>query len=151
MKVLFVCLGNICRSPMAEGLFRQLVEKRGLEDKFAIDSVATSRWEVGSAPHQGTQKILKAQGISTKGMIARQITSADFEKFDLIIGMDQQNIADLKVMAPEADQHKIHLLLSVVEDAPKEVPDPYYTGDFDETYRLVSQACEAWLDELTKK
>lgn len=111
-KVLFVCLGNICRSPMAEGLFKQAIAERQLP--WQIDSAATSSWEVGNPPHQGTRQLLADAGISWQNMVSRKITSEDFETYDWIIGMDRNNYEDLSAMAPAGMQHKLYTYLSVV-------------------------------------
>lgn len=146
-KVLFVCLGNICRSPMAEAYFRHLVEQAGLERAFQLDSAATSRYEVGNPPHDGTRQLLATKGITTEGMHARQITAADFEQADIIFGMDAQNVADLERLAPTAElAQKVRLFCSILPNgASQEIPDPYYTGNFAETFALISAASQAWL------
>lgn len=145
-SILFVCMGNICRSPMAEAIFRDQFEQRGESDKFKVDSAATSRWEVGNPPHRGTQKILKAHNISTKGMRARQVTANDFHQADFIIGMDRENVEDLLRIAPAGTQEKIYLYLDRVPAKQGEgIPDPWYTGDFDETYRLIEEGLPYWL------
>lgn len=146
-SILFVCLGNICRSPMAEGLMKRYADENG--GKVTIDSAATSRWEVGNPPHRGTQQILKRAGVSTKGMTARQITSADFQRFDLIVGMDLENVADLQAMAPAGTENKVFNYLSVVSGKERSgIPDPWYTGDFEETYRLISEGLPGWWAKL---
>lgn len=98
IRVLFVCLGNICRSPMAEAVMRDLIEKEHLNDKIEVDSAATSSWHVGEPPHRGTQDKLKEYGISTTGMRGRQLQQADVEKFAYIIGMDESNIRNIRTM-----------------------------------------------------
>ncbi|OTN75315.1 hypothetical protein A5886_000385 [Enterococcus sp. 8G7_MSG3316] len=143
-KILFVCLGNICRSPMAEALFRAEINARGLA--WQVDSAATSGWEAGNPAHAGTRQLLAQKGISSKGLISRQVQTKDFEDFDWIIGMDDQNVADLRKRAPKDHQDKIHTYLSVVPDQEDaEIPDPYYTGDFEETYRLLKTGMPYWI------
>ncbi|MGG5317552.1 low molecular weight protein-tyrosine-phosphatase [Enterococcus sp. AZ072] len=145
-SILFVCMGNICRSPMAEAMFRNQFEQRSESAEFTVDSAATSRWEVGNSPHHGTQKILKAHGISSKGIRARQITTDDFYRADYIIGMDRENVEDLMLLAPEGTHRKIHLYLDLVpEKKGQGIPDPWYTGDFDETYSLIEEGLPYWL------
>lgn len=146
-SILFVCLGNICRSPMAEALLRNYAATKG--QQIVVDSAATSRWEVGKPPHEGTRQQLQAVGITTEGMFARQITSADFQQFDLIVGMDTENVADLIRMAPVGTAEKVFNYLSVVPGKEKAgIPDPWYTGDFAETYRLIKAGLPAWWQRL---
>ena len=129
-KIVFVCLGNICRSPMAEFVMKDLT------NQVYIESRATSSWEHGNPIHPGTQKIFRKHNISYDSTkTSQQISQKDFETFDLIIGMDSQNIQDLKRMAPSSVQEKIFQFTD------KSVPDPWYTGDFDETYEIVKNGC----------
>ncbi|MBP1043417.1 low molecular weight phosphotyrosine protein phosphatase [Vagococcus sp. BWB3-3] len=146
-NVLFVCLGNICRSPMAEAIFRQKVIDNGLADQFQIESRATSRWEEGDPPHKGTRKLLSSKGIHCEDIRSEQMSISDFQTFDWIIGMDDQNKKDLLEMAPAGTAEKVYLLLEVLPEEPyREVPDPYYTGDFDLTFELVDKATSKWLE-----
>ncbi|GHH99189.1 low molecular weight protein-tyrosine-phosphatase [Neobacillus kokaensis] len=150
INVLFVCLGNICRSPMAEALFRDLVKKEKLEDQISVDSAATSSWHIGSPPHNGTLAILKKYNISSEGLTGRQLTKDDFEKFDYIIGMDESNTKNIASITGQPKHPKIIRLLDLT-DHYKDVPDPYYTGDFQETYDLVSEGCQALLRKIRKE
>lgn len=133
-KIVFVCLGNICRSPMAEFVMKDLAEKAGVS--YEIESRATSNWEHGNPIHQGTRAVLTAHGVvfdSTKA--SQKISQGDFQYFDQIIAMDESNHKDLEKIAPENQKNKIKMLLH------KSVPDPWYTGDFEETYALVKEGC----------
>lgn len=138
-KVCFVCLGNICRSPMAEFVMKRLAS----QDQIEISSRATSSWEQGNLIHQGTQSILNQYGIAyDKKKTAQQIDLDDLRRFDYIIGMDHQNVSDLKKLSQGKWDDKIH---HFNKDG---VPDPWYTGDFEETYQLVMQGCRDWLSQL---
>lgn len=141
VNVLFVCLGNICRSPMAEAIFKQYVLDENLEDVIAVDSAGTSSWHVGNPPHEGTIGKLKEYEISTDGQACRQLIEGDFEKFDYIIGMDDSNITDIRQMLGQPDHPKIIRFLDLTEHQ-KDLPDPYFTGDFQETYDLVTDGCK---------
>lgn len=152
VKVLFVCLGNICRSPMAEAVFREMVKKEGIEDRFHIDSAGIGGWHEGKRPHSGTLQILEEKQISSEGIFARQIRKEDLKNFDYIVAMDSENLADIEEI--EKDQGataKIFRLLDLVpERKDKDIPDPYYTGNFDYVYTLVQEGCRALLEQIKK-
>jgi len=150
INVLFVCLGNICRSPMAEALFRDMLIKENLSDKISVDSAATSSWHVGNPPHKGTLSILKKYDVSTEGLVGRQMKKEDFEKFEYIIGMDNSNVRNIYQLTGQPNHPKIFRLLDLTEHK-KDVPDPYYTGDFQETYDLVSEGCRALLEKILEE
>lgn len=152
IRVLFVCLGNICRSPMAEAVFRNEIEKRNLASHIMVASAATSSWENGKPPHEGTQEILKANNINFDDIYSTTLNKDDFKKFDYIIGMDKQNIQDiLRLSETIFDRNKVYLFLSVVPTLElDDVPDPYYTDNFEETFTLVQQGVNYWIDKIKK-
>ena len=144
IKILFVCHGNICRSTMAESVFTHLVKQKGLEDRFEIDSAATSREEIGSSPHYGTVNKLKSVGIPVVPHRARQMSMSDYEHFDYLIGMDSANVRNMTRIAGGDPQRKIYKLLEFA-GSNTDIADPWYTGNFDETYEDVRSGCEALL------
>ena len=149
-SILFVCLGNICRSPLAEGVFRSVLAERGMEDDFLIDSAGMGDWHAGQAPDHRAIAVARTNGLDISGQQARAITEADFERFDLILGMDRKNIRELNEIAPDAFRDKVQLFLDYAGSEAKEVPDPYF-GDaagFSETYRLIRAASEGLADRL---
>ena len=150
IKVLFVCLGNICRSPMAEFVFKNLVKERGIEDSFYIESAATSSEEVGNGMHRGTKNKLKEMNIPYTNHIARQLLQGDYENYDYIICMDRSNILNILGICGEDKEKKIYKLLDFTKN-PRDIADPWYTGNFDETYNDVVEGCQCFLDFVFKK
>lgn len=148
LKILFVCHGNICRSPMAEFVMRDLLEKRGITG-VEVASAATSTEELGNRVHRGTAAILDRLGIDYSEKRARQITAADYTEFDLIIGMDSANIRNMTHFWGDR-QHKLRRLLDFTDRKGEDISDPWYTGDFERTYRDILQGCEALLARLTR-
>ena len=146
-NILFVCHGNICRSTMAEFVMKDLVRKAGREEEFHIQSAATHRDEIGSDTHYGTKEILKLKGVPFTPRHAVQMVKADYEKYDLIIGMDSENMTYIKRIIGEDTENKVHLLLSFAGEK-RSVADPWYTGDFGKTYDDVVKGCTALLQGL---
>ena len=146
-RILFVCHGIICRSPMAEFVMKDLVERNGMEDQFYIESAATSTEELGNEVYPPAKRKLAEHGISCKGKTARQMKKADYDRFDLLIGMDEWNIRNMKLICGGDPEHKIHKLLDYTGRR-GDVADPWYTGDFDATWRDVTEGCQCLLDDI---
>jgi len=143
-----VCHGNICRSPMAEFVMKDLVRKAGLEDAFYIESAATSTEEIGNDVYPPARRKLAEHDISCKGKTARQMTRRDYERYDLLVGMDSWNIRNMKVICGGDPDGKIRQLLDFT-NRPGDVADPWYTGDFEATWRDVSEGCQCLLTYCT--
>ena len=169
-SIMFVCHGNICRSPMAEFLLKDMIKKEGLADRFVIASAGTSREEIGNPVHQGTRKKLAQDHISAAGKYALhpgarakldemgiphkkraavQLTKEDYEKYDLILGMDRANISNILRIIGSDPQEKVHRLLDFTE-LPRDIADPWYTGDFEITYAEIKAGCAALLKHLRR-
>ena len=147
-KILFVCHGNICRSPMAEFVMKDLVKKAGLESQFQIVSAATSTEEIGNPVYPPARRKLAEHGICCAGKTARQLTRADYVQYDLLIGMDRANIRNMNRICGGDPEGKIKLLLDYT-DRPGDVADPWYTGDFDATWRDVLEGCQKLLERIS--
>lgn len=148
MKILFVCLGNICRSAMAETMFKQMVSDAGLSDKITVDSAGTSDEEHGHPMHPGARRELKKHGMDGRGHHARQVNRQDFETADFIVGMDDMNMEDLKMMAPKGSHAQIFAIFDLLPDMKGQaIPDPWYTHRFGDTYDSLATALPSWLDK----
>ncbi|QFY43199.1 low molecular weight phosphotyrosine protein phosphatase [Candidatus Methylospira mobilis] len=148
MKILFVCMGNICRSPSAEGIFQNIIDGRGVADLFELDSAGTHGYHAGSPPDQRAQKAALARGIDLSRLRARSVEHSDFEIFDHILAMDHDNLSGLLSMSPKQYAHKVELFLNYAPEQPqREVPDPYYGGaqGFEHVLDLITLAGEGLL------
>jgi protein-tyrosine phosphatase len=151
-RILFVCLGNICRSPMAEGVFRRVAEEEGLLDRFEIDSAGLGDWHIGQAPDHRAQKAARSRGVDISAQSARQVVDEDFERFDLLLVMDRSNYAELKARAPHDARAKIRPFLDFAPHVgTKDVPDPFFGGTegFDHALDLIEAASRGLLASLT--
>ena len=147
IRVMFVCLGNICRSPMAEFVLKDLVRKKGLENEFYIESSATSPEELGSDVHYGTVKKLNEVGIKVEHRASKLIRKEDYEKFDYILGMEERNIQNILRIIGQDRENKVYRLLDFSKK-PRDIADPYFTGNFDRTYNDILEGCIAFLDKV---
>ncbi|MBU3058448.1 low molecular weight protein-tyrosine-phosphatase [Pseudomonas indica] len=150
MRVLFVCLGNICRSPTAEGVFRHRVREAGLEERIHIDSAGTGDWHVGKAPDSRTCRAARLRGYDLSGLRARQFQREDFERFDLVLAMDRSNLRHIQAVRPATARAELDLFLRRYDMALDEVPDPYYGGEdgFEQVLDLIERASDALLAEI---
>lgn len=146
-RILFVCHGNICRSTMAEYVMRHLVREAGLDHEFVVDSAAATHDALGWGVHPKTRAVLERHGIPCGNHRATPLTRADYNAYDLIIGMDEENRSDMRWILGRDPQHKVHLMLDWT-DHPREVDDPWYTDDYDTTYADIRRGCEALLAAL---
>ena len=151
IKVLFICHGNICRSPMAQYVMQHLVNERGLTDCFYIDSAATSTEEIGNRVHHGTRGKLREMGIPCGDHRAVQLKRSDYEKYDYLIGMDDWNMRNMRRILGEDTEGKVYRLLDFTERKGADIADPWYTGNFDVTYDDVLEGCEALLEHIMKE
>ena len=149
IKILFVCHGNICRSPMAEFVMKDLVNKKGMADRFEIASAATSTEEIGNPVYPPAKRKLKEHGISCEGKTARQMTKADYTYYDYIIAMDRFNLRNMTRFVGNDPDNKVSLLMDFT-NRPGDVADPWYTGDFDTTWNDVYEGCVGILNRLNK-
>ena len=147
-RILFVCHGNICRSPMAEFVMKYLIQKEGLEEHFLIESAATSAEEIGNGVYPPARRKLAEHGIGCEGKTARQMTRSDYDRYDYIIGMDTRNIRNMRNICSGDPENKIKMLMDYTR-RPGDVADPWYTGDFEATWRDVLEGCQALLKDLT--
>lgn len=152
INVLFVCLGNICRSPMAEAVMRHKVKEQGLDKHIAVDSAGTGDWHVGSRPHEGTRNVLRKKKIDDTGIVARQVKASDLETFDYILAMDAENLADLERLADNRRTGEMARFLDFVPESEiRDVPDPYFTGNFDEVYAMIDEGCDRLLAHIRER
>ena len=147
IKILFICHGNICRSPMAEFIMKDLVKQAGKDREFTIASAATSQEELGNPVYPPVRRILRQHGIDCSGKTARQITPEDYTRFDFLIGMDNANLRNMQRFFQRDPDQKLHLLLEYT-NRPGEVADPWYSGDFDAAWRDIYAGCQGLLAQL---
>ncbi len=153
VKVLFVCMGNICRSPTAHGVFQTMVDKHGLGASIQVDSAGTHSYHLGGAPDPRSQASADAQGIDLSGLRARRFKSTDFIEFDYLLAMDRENLADMLAIRPEEQSATVNLMLEYSRQFEQtEVPDPYFgKGGFDQVFDMIDDAAQGLLQEIRKQ
>ncbi len=154
MKVLFVCMGNICRSPTAQGLFLQLLRERGLAERVQVDSAGTHAYHVGKPPDARAQEAALRRGVDLSTLRARKVRPADFAIYDYVLAMDRANLDDLREICPPGQEHKLHLFMEFAPHLPyREVPDPYYGGPsgFERVMDLAEEAARGLLAEIQRR
>jgi protein-tyrosine phosphatase len=151
-SILFVCLGNICRSPLAEGIFGAVIARRGEAARYRLDSAGTGAWHLGSAPDPRSIAVAARHGIDIGRQTARKLAAADFAAFDLILAMDRSNLDDIQALAPAGGKARLDLFLRAATGQAQEVPDPYYGGaaGFEDVYRMVLHASETLAETLAR-
>ncbi|WP_418136081.1 low molecular weight protein-tyrosine-phosphatase [Agrobacterium sp. El2ro-1b] len=150
ITVVFVCMGNICRSPLAEGVLKDLTDGEGVSDRITVDSAGTGGWHAGDAPDPRSIAMARRHGIDISRQRARQVTRGDFEAFDLILAMDENNLANLLQLSPEKHRHKIHLFMDYAAGHRENVPDPYYGAEdgFLDVYNMLLAGCRSLLEKM---
>lgn len=151
-RVLFVCLGNICRSPTAEGVFQQALDRAGLSKRVAIDSCGVGDWHIGKAPDKRAQAAALRRGVDISHLRARQLKASDFLEFDYVLGMDRDNLAAMQALQPADSQAKVGLFLAYAGLPDTDVPDPYYGGEagFEQVLDMIEQASAGLIEELSR-
>jgi protein-tyrosine phosphatase len=147
IKVLMICHGNICRSPMAEFIFKDMVAREGLSNRFLIESAATSTEEIGNPVYPPARRELERHGLSCQGKTARQVRQRDYKTFDYLLCAEQYNIRNLRWIIPSDPEHKIHRLLDY-SSRPRDISDPWYSGNFQLAYQDITEGCQAFLEYL---
>lgn len=151
INVLFVCLGNICRSPMAEAVLRHKINERKLSQEIQVDSAGTGDWHIGKVPHEGTREMLDQKGISYENMVARLVSSEDFQRFDYIVCMDKSNGENVRKLTGGEDVELLYFMDLLPEEELREVPDPYFTGDFNQVYDLINAGSDVLLERIIRE
>ena len=154
VKVLFVCMGNICRSPTAEGVFRHKLRAVDLLNEIHVDSAGTHAYHIGKPPDPRSQQAASRRGVDLTALRARRVTSKDFLEFDYVLAMDEENMANLRTICPQGEEYKLRLFLEFAPHLPhREVPDPYYGGEvgFEQVLDLVDEAAEGLLEDIRRR